>query len=164
MVGETNQVSVADIDPGAPGLEMVFAGFDGRVHAVDAAGNVLWSSSYTTSDDVLTGGVVIADLSADGIPEIVFNSYSASEDRSALFVLDAGGNILHELALPRRGAMPVPTIADVNGDGQLEIIVSLKDAEDSVESVRIYTVPGSQTNCLLWPTGRANYWRNGTVR
>ena len=82
----------------------------------------------------------------------------------SIAVLDAGGNILHELALPRRGAMPVPTIADVNGDGQLEIIVSLKDAEDSVESVRIYTVPGSQTNCLLWPTGRANYWRNGTVR
>jgi len=43
------------------------------------------------------------------------------------------GNELHRLALPRRGAMPVPTIADAIGDGALEIVVSLKDAEDRVE-------------------------------
>lgn len=58
--------------------------------------------------------------------------------------------------MPTRGAMPVPTIADVNGDGTLEIVVSLKNAEDNVESVRVYTVPGSATNCLLWPTGRGS--------
>ena len=47
--------------------------------------------------------------------------------------------------------MPVPTLGDVDGDGQLEIVVSLKDAEDKVESVRVYTVPNSAENCLLWP-------------
>ncbi|MCX4239816.1 FG-GAP repeat domain-containing protein [Paraliomyxa miuraensis] len=163
VVGATNQVSVADLDPEQSGLELVFADFDGNVHAVSSSGQGLWTTSFTTSDDVLTAGIAIADLSADGIPELVFNTYSPTEDRSALFVLDAGGNVLHQLPLPRRGAMPVPTIADVDGDGTLEILVSLKDAEDGVESVRVYTVPGSQDNCLPWPTGRGNLLRNGWV-
>ena len=163
VVGATNQVSIADIDPGAPGKEVVFAGFDGSIHAVGSDGALLWSSSYTTDDRVLTGGVTIGDLDRDGIPEIVFASYSPDEGKSNLFVLDAGGNALHTVPLPRRGAMAVPTLADVDGEGSVEIVVSLKDAEDMVESVLVYTVPSSADNCLLWPTGRGNLLRNGWV-
>lgn len=163
VVGATNQVSIADIDPDAPGKEVVFAGFDGRIHAVGSDGAALWSSSYTQSDRILTGGVTIGDLNRDGIPEIVFASYSPDEDVSALFVLDAGGNMLHQVPLPRRGAMAVPTLADVDGLGDVEIVVSLKDAEDMVESVLVFTVPGSADNCLPWPTGRGSLHRNGWV-
>ncbi len=164
IVAATNQVTVADLDPTLPGPELVFAGFDGHIHAVEANGTPLWQYRYTDDPLVLTGGVAVADLSADGIPEIVFNSYSQEEERSALFILDAGGNPLHEISLPQRGSMAVPTIGDVDGDGQLEIVVSLKDAEDGVQSALVYTVPASETNCLLWPTGRGNYQRNGWVR
>ncbi len=59
--------------------------------------------------------------------------------------------------------MPVPTLADVDGDGTIEIVVSLKDAEDKKESVIVFSVPGSADNCLLWPTGRGNLLRNGWV-
>ena len=163
VVAATNQVSIADINPEAPGKEIVFAGFDGRIHAVGSDGAVLWSSSYTQSDRVLTGGVVIGDLNRDGVPEIVFASYSPDEDQSALFVLDAGGNILHQVPLPRRGAMAVPTLADLDGLGTVEILVSLKDAEDMVESVLVFTVPGSADNCLPWPTGRGTWRRDGWV-
>ena len=57
--------------------------------------------------------------------------------------------------------MPVPALGDVDGDGQLELVVSLKD---SSEGVQVYTIPGSSDNCLLWPTGRANLLRNGWVK
>jgi hypothetical protein len=164
VVAATNQVTVADIDPSHPGPEMIFAGFDGRIHAVGADSKQIWQTTYTTDKNVLTGGVVVGDLSGDGIPEIVFNTYSPDENKGVLFILDAGGNALHQIPLPHRGAMAVPTLADVDGNGTVEIVVSLKDADDKVESARVYTVPGSSTQCLLWPTGRANYLRNGWVR
>ena len=113
---------------------------------------------------MLTGGVAIGDLSGDGIPEIVFASYSTDADKSALYIVDAGGNLQHRIALPRRGAMPVPTLADVNGDGTVEILVSLKDAVDKQESVLVYTIAGSATNCLPWPTGRADLLRSGVAK
>ena len=49
------------------------------------------------------------------------------------------------------------------GLATVDIVISLKDAVDKVELARIYRVPGSKTNCLLWPTGRANNLRNAWV-
>jgi hypothetical protein len=161
IVAITNQVTVAELDPTRDGPEMIFAGFDGRIHAVDARQGELFSVGYTQSDVVATGGVLVADLSGDGVPEIVFATYSTVEGYGELFILDAGGNLQHRLALPGRGAMPVPTIADVDGDGVLEILVATKDSDDG--QVLVFEVPGSSGNCLLWPTGRGNYLRNGYV-
>jgi hypothetical protein len=163
IVALTNQVAAADIDPATPGLELVFAGFDGKIHAVSAARAERWSYTYTTDATVLTGGVAVADLSGDGAPEIVFASYSTGTGKSALVVLDAGGNQQHKVALPGRGAMAVPTIADVDGDGAPEIVVSLKDG-GAGGSVLVYGVAGAAANCLPWPTGRANLLRSGYVR
>ncbi len=161
IVAATNQLTVADFDPGRPGPEMVFAGFDGRIHAVDAQKNEMWYYSYTNNSQILTSGVAIVDLTSDGAPEIIFTSYSTLENQCHLYILDGGGNEKQKVAIPKRGAMPVPTIDDINGDGQLEIIVSLKDGEDNVRQLQVYTMPGSSKNCMLWPTGRGNYLRNG---
>jgi hypothetical protein len=164
VVGATNEVSVADLDPTLAGPEFVFAGFDGRIHAVDARAHELWSVTYTTSDRELTSGVVIADLSQDGVPEIVFTTYTPDMGGGGrLIILGANGAMHQTVMLPGRGAMPVPTIADIDHDHQLEIIVSLKDGEDRVRQVLVYTVPGSGDQCLLWPTGRRDYLRDGMV-
>ena len=159
MVAITNQVSVAKLDPQRDGPQFVFAGFDGRIHAVDASAQPMWTARYTDRPAAGTAGVAVADLSGDGSPEVVFASYSTEADVSSLFILDAGGNELHRLPLPGRGSMAVPTIADLDGNGPLEIIVSLKDTDEA--SVRVYTVPGSADNCVQWPTGRGNLLRSG---
>jgi hypothetical protein len=57
--------------------------------------------------------------------------------------------------------MPVPTIADADADGDLDIVVSLKDAVDMERSVLVYEVPGSSGNCLAWPTARGSDRRDG---
>ena len=162
VVAATNQVAVADIDTGASGQEMVFAGFDGRIHCVAADRTERWSYPFTTAANVLTGGVALADLSNDGRPEVVFTTYSTQQNAGALFVLDARGALLHRVALPGRGAMPVPTVADLDGDGTLEILVSLKDAASDGAEVIAFNVPGSGALCLPWPTGRGNLLRNGS--
>jgi hypothetical protein len=168
VVAATNQVSVADIDGTHAGPELIFAGFDGRIHAVYADGTEFWAVTYTNDPNVLTGGVVVGDLSGDGIPEIVFATYSVDAGKSNLFVMDAGGQILHTIPLPRLGSMSVPTLGDVDGDGTVEIVVSLREVEwegDAPEPCAyVYTVPSSSAGCLLWATGRGNYYRNGWVR
>jgi hypothetical protein len=163
IVGETQQVTVSDLDPDSPGLEMVFAAFDGRIHAVRADGSEWWSYKFSGATNVLTGGVVIADLSQDGVPEIVFATYSTAPGQSALYVLDARGELEHRVDLPGRGAMAVPTIADVDRNGTLDIVVSLKDAAAGAVGY-VYSVPGSAPGCMLWSTGRANDQRNGFFR
>lgn len=163
IVGITNQVTVVDLDPERPGVEFVFAGFDGRIHAVSSQNEQLWQQTYTNSPGVFTGGVIAADLSKDGRPELIFSTYSTESDASALFILSANGAILHQIPLPDRGAMPVPTVADVDGDGTLEIVVSLKDGIDRQRQVLIYSVPNSGTLCMPWPTGRGNLRRTGYV-
>ncbi len=162
IVAATNQVTVVDLDPDRPGPEFVFAGFDGRIHAVDSRAREIWQTTFTSSPGVLTGGVLAVDLSADGRPEVVFATYSTRADSSALFILADNGEVLHEVPLPGRGAMPVPSVADVDGDGTLEIVVSLKD-DDGDSDALVYAVPGSTTNCLPWATGRGNLSRTGTV-
>jgi hypothetical protein len=160
LVATTNQVTIADVDPESPNVELVFAGFDGQIHAVSSDNRELWARPFTKRAGVFTGGVLAADLSGDGRPELVFNTYSV-DSGGELVVLAANGAVLHQLALPDRGAMPVPTIADIDGDGELEIIVSLKDGIDRERQVLVYTVSGSSTNCLPWPTGRRNLQRTG---
>ena len=164
LVGLTNQVTVADIDAKAPGLEMLFAGYDGKIHAVAADKTELWSAPYAEDGRALTAGVVVADLSADGTPEIVFVTYSPDAGGATLRVLSSAGQTLHAVPLPGRGSMAVPTIGDVDGDGTLEIVVSLKDESPGKEAVLVFQVPGSKPNCVLWPTGRGNQLRNGWVR
>lgn len=161
VVGATNQVSVADLFPDLAGPEMVFAGFDGRIHCVDARGQEVWTYAYTASARVLTAGIAIADLSGDGRPEVVFATYSPDVGVSELMILDAGGTRLHHVALPGRGAMAVPTVADANDDGTLEIVVPLQSQDDHAPMALLYTVAGSAENCLPWPTGRANLRRDG---
>ncbi|HTM19919.1 MAG TPA: VCBS repeat-containing protein [Kofleriaceae bacterium] len=142
VVAATNQVSVGELDAGHAGPEFVFAGFDGRIHCVDAAASEIWAHTYTTDDQVLTGGVALADLSGDGVPEVVFATYSPDPDKGQLVILSSAGVEEWAIPLPDRGAMPVPTVADADGDGALDIVVSLKGGEDGQPQALVYRVPG----------------------
>jgi hypothetical protein len=54
------------------------------------------------------------------------------------------------------GVAAAPSIGDLTGNGTLEVVLTTFD-----HGVDIYTVPGSGTGCLPWPTGRGSLLRNG---
>jgi len=163
IVGTTNEVTVADLDPAAPGLETVFAGFDGRMYCVGADRSMRWSFPFTTARNQLPTGALAADLSGDGRPEVIFATYATAANTSALFVLSAAGAMLHRVALPGRGAMATPALGDLDRNGSLEIVVNLKDPTPAGDEALVFTVPGSSPNCLPWPTARRSPLRDGDV-
>jgi hypothetical protein len=162
--------AVANID-GEPGLEIVVPAYDGRLHAFHSNGEVFWTYTFASAAPpyVGAGEPLIVDLNGDGAPEIVFTTFAAGdagapETPAHLIVLDGGGNELHRVELFARGSMSAPTAADLDGNGQLELVISLKDAEGGNKGgVQIWDLPGSATNCVLWGTGRGGASRQGYV-
>ena len=137
---------------------------DGFVYVFDAGAKLQWRYDYSRGKTLLYASeVVVADLSGDGRPELIFGTFGEDGGDGHLVVLSGAGKKLHDLELPGQnpdsgngiGAAAAPTVADLDGDGQLEILVLTID-----HGLDVYTVPGSATNCTPWPTGRANPLRN----
>jgi hypothetical protein len=136
----------------------------GKVYAVGPDGHRLWTSRYAPKHaKTFASEVVAADLNKDGTPELVFGTYSLHRNAGRLVVLSATGKKLSVTRLKHQGrdgngiGVPAaPSIADLTGDGTLEIVLTTFD-----HGIDVYTVPGSGTGCLPWPTGRGNTLRNG---
>jgi len=147
--------------------EIVVSLNDGRMRAFDASGKELWSFSYTLGKSIMFASeATIADLNQDGSPEVLFTTYGSPDvlDSGHLFVLGANGALLHDVPLANEGeqngngngAPAAPTVGDVDGDGQLEVLVQTFE-----HAMDVYTVPGSAENCLLWSTARGGPLRMG---
>lgn len=162
--------SVANLD-GTPGLEILVPALDGLLYAFRPDGSIWWDYEFAKPGEGFTGAseALVADLNGDGAPEIVFTTWVSGSpgkpDRPAhLVILNGNGVELQKVVLAGRGSMAPPTIADVDGDGRLEIVVSLKDAlGGGLGGVQIWDVPGSSTNCVPWGTGRRDWLRQGYV-
>ncbi len=162
--------AVADLD-GQKGLEIVVPAYDGKMYAFKSNGEVFWTYTFATTASPYTGAseALIADLNGDGKPEILFTTFSSGAPKQPdtpahLVVLDAGGNELFKIEIFGRGSMAAPAVGDLDGDGQLELVISLKDAlGGSQGGVQIWDLPGSSTNCVLWGTGRGGPARQGYV-
>ncbi|MFN0154072.1 MAG: FG-GAP repeat domain-containing protein [Gaiella sp.] len=145
--------------------EIVAAIPDGRIYAISPTGKKLWSYDYARgAAKTFASEVVAADLNRDGRPELVFGTYALTPDAGRLLVLSGSGKLLHDVRLPRQGTngngigiAAAPSIADVDADGRLEIVVTTFD-----HGIDVFRVPGSGTNCLPWPTGRGGHLRAGS--
>jgi hypothetical protein len=145
--------------------EIVASVPDGRVHAVGPDGRRLWSYDYARgAAKTFASEVVAADLDRDGRTELVFGVYGAAPRSGRLVVLSARGRRLHDIRLRGQGTngngigVPAaPSIADIDRDRRLEIVLTTFD-----HGIDVYRVPRSRPNRLPWPTGRGGLLRSGT--
>jgi hypothetical protein len=146
--------------------EIIVSLNDGFVYALSADAEQIWRFNFTHGEAVMYASeVVAADLNQDGSPELLFTTYGDPDVRDSgyLVVLGADGSLLHDVSLPNpgyngngNGAPGAPTVGDLDGDGQLEILVQTFD-----HGMDVFTVPGSGGNCLVWPTARGGPLRMG---
>jgi hypothetical protein len=145
--------------------EIVAAVPGGSVYAVGPTGRLLWRHDYARPrSKTFASEVVAADLNRDGRPELIFGTYALAPRAGRLIVLATNGRKLYDLRIPGQGrdgngiGIPAaPSIADIDGDGTLEIVLTSFD-----HGIDVLRVPGSAANCLPWPTGRGGLLRAGT--
>lgn len=146
--------------------EIIVSLNDGYMYLFDASGERLWRRDYMHGKNIMYASEpTVADLNQDGSPEILFTTYGDpdTDDSGRLMILNAAGSLLHDISLPNpgyngngNGAPAAPSIADLDGDGALEIFVQTFD-----HAMDVFTVPGSAENCLLWTTARGGPLRAG---
>jgi hypothetical protein len=137
---------------------------DGFVYAISPRGRRLWRYDYARGRaKTFASEVVAADLNRDGRPELVFGTYGPGPGAGRLVVLSGAGRRIYDRRLRGQrangngvGVPAAPSIADLNGDGRLEIVLTTFD-----HGIDVFRVPRSGTNSLPWPTGRGNLLRNG---
>jgi FG-GAP-like repeat len=137
---------------------------DGYVYAIGSDGKRLWRYDFAQGKpNTFASEVTVADLNKDGAPELVFGTYSLRTNGGHVVVLANTGKLLFDIELPGQGqngngiGVPsAPTLADLDGDGQLEILVQTFE-----HGIDVFTVPGSGKACTPWPNARGNLLRNG---
>ena len=163
--------AVADLD-GDGRLEMLFASYDGRLHAfwLDKSEHGSWPFSvYHPADGYLSfvSEPAVADLDADGHAEVLFTSWTQKGrgKTGKLTILDYLGNLLQSVDLPPafggpdwNGALPAPTLANIDSDPDLEVVVNTANS-----GVVAYDLPGTANAMVYWGTGRGSYQRSGTI-
>ncbi len=159
--------AAATVDITGNGLpEIIVSLNDRHLYMFNSTGDLLWRHDYSHGKTIMYASEpIVADLNADGIPEILFTTYGDpdTDDSGYLVILDSEGALLYDIPLPNpgyngngNGAPAAPAVGDLTGDGQLEIFVQTFD-----HGMDVFTVPGSSSNCLLWPTARGGPLRMG---
>ena len=161
--------AIADLD-GDGYQEILYASYDGRVHAywLDKTEHGDWPYAvYQPTEGFFrfASEPVVADLNNDGVAEVIFASWTqkSSKQTGKLHILDYLGRVIYELNLPSsypagtwNGALAAPTLANIDGDPDLELILLTAHS-----GVVVYDLPSTANARVLWGTGRGSFFRNG---
>ncbi len=156
---------VADINSDGK-LEIIAATYDGWIRAYKHDKSLLWAVNYTQGEKIFASEPVVGDIDGDGAMEILFGTYVPLEQDSdrdgpvALWGLEANGVLIDGFPLPisTPGVRAAPTLADLDNDGDLEIL-----ATTIIGQVFVWdTSTPFDPNLLPWPTGRHDNRRSGT--
>ena len=171
-----NEIETALPNPVAADLdndgkkEILYASFDGRLHVfwLDRTEHGSWPYSvYKLAEGFFrfASEPLVADLDNNGKAEVIFTSWTqkGSLQNGRLHILSWDGRPIFEKDLPAprpvsvdwNGGMAAPTLANVDGDPDLELIVNTAHS-----GVVVYDLPGTAGARVLWGTGRGSYERS----
>jgi len=159
---------LADLDnDGFP--EILHTSYDGKLHAWSLGKAEHDSWPYNLQPD---GGAylrfgsepVVADLDNDGYAEVILATWTENDSNAPgqLLILSHEGNLLQAMNLPwdaedgRGGALGAPTLANLDGDANLEVVVGTIN-----QGLVAYEIADSANARLLWATGRGSFARSG---
>jgi hypothetical protein len=165
--GPSQAAALADIDRDGK-LEIVVALGDGTLRAYRYNGDLMWKYDYAQGRPLFASEAAVGDISGDGRVDIVFGTYSPdgrAQDAVRLLALDAGGHLLpgfplpltHETNSEKKGIRSAPTLADIDGDCDVEIVAGSWGGTVYAWDLRA----SYRADLLPWPTGRQNYQRTG---
>jgi hypothetical protein len=132
-------VAVADLTRDGKD-EIIVGSYDGKVYCLNSYGKELWT--VDTRGTIQLSGPEVADIDGTNNLNVFVGSRSGK-----VFRIDDAGKLLWEIGLPAKvSARVVP--ADLNGDGQKEIVVKDDGGKVSVLQLGGGTATG-------WPQGTA---------
>ncbi len=161
--------ALADLN-GDGTLEIVVALFDGTIRALRENGTLLWQYDYAQGHRLFASEPAIGDVSGDGVVDIVFGTYSpdgSAHDRAGIMALSAAGQPLSGFPLPlthegsqvARGVRAAPTLADLDRDGDVEIL-----AASQAGTVYGWDLPAPyRADKMPWPNARGGLQRDGSA-
>jgi len=158
--------AVADLD-GDGSLEIIVTTNDGWIRAYQSDKELLWSFNYTQGAVLVATEPVVGDIDGDGLLEVVFGTRVPARSGGVfyngpvgLWALKSDGKVApgFPLPVPTPGMFGAPTLADLDSDGELEILVAAREGH-------IYSWDTStpyNPMQLPWPTGRHDLNRSAS--
>ncbi|MDO9087612.1 MAG: FG-GAP-like repeat-containing protein [Anaerolineaceae bacterium] len=159
--------AVADLNHDGD-LEIIIATEDGWIRAYQADKSIIWAFNYTQGSKIFATDPVVGDIDGDGEYEILFGTYvpeilSSDKDGPVrLWALKSNGSVMHgfPLIVPTPGMRAAPTLADLDGDGDLEILAATRSGQVFVWDTSTLYDPTR----MPWPIGRHDLHRTATYK
>jgi uncharacterized repeat protein (TIGR01451 family) len=155
--------AIADLDNDGQ-LDIIVPTQDGWIRAYKANKSLLWQFNFAQGQQLYSSEPVIGDIDADGRYEVLFGTYDPTNGSAGpvgLWILEHDGVVKGgaPLSVEAPGIMAAPTLADLDGDGHLDIVAASRTG-----SLYAWDT-GSPFNParLPWPVARQNTQRTAFV-